>query len=246
MILSRDLLQASKATGNDKKVLALSTIHVTADGDVVACNGRTVMVVEAVPKERQESIPFSGKGNPVKREVNIPVEAIENILKNIPADKQFDGLLELVHLEEDKLSDGLRVVFHDGKGEKVHKIPEYKRPFIDFKGILRKLYYFKEKKAQFVLDRKRLMTTLQAMDKLCGDSPCYIEVTEDADLMIRSYIPRTGQRVMALVTGVLGDWFPAGKFEGKYATEEKDSGSTKVVRRVATKVRKSIRVDKRS
>ena len=62
MIVSRDQLLAVKLAGNDKKIPALSTLHITHDGDVISCNGRTVMLIEAVPEERCESIPFANKG----------------------------------------------------------------------------------------------------------------------------------------------------------------------------------------
>ncbi len=69
-----------------------------------------------------------------------------------------------------------------------------------------KLYFDREVKAHFVLDRKRLVQALQAMDKICGDSPVYFEVTEKNDLLLRSIAPKTNQRVIALIAGVLGEW----------------------------------------
>lgn len=218
MITSKSTLLSSKAVGNDKKNPATSVIHLTGDGDSVACNAKTILIVEGISKDRAEQVPFPGDGEEVSSLV-LPVGLVEDIVKVIPTDKTFDGLLELIHLKRD--GDEILVTCHDGKSQRTIRGREATRNFIDFRSLLEALWYTKKKKARLVIDRKRLIDTLTAMDKICGTVPSYIEITEDDDIMIRSYIPQTGQRVMALVTGVLGEWLDDGSFENKFRKKKK-------------------------
>jgi hypothetical protein len=239
MIINKNGMMVIKNAGNDKKVPALSTLHITADGDSIACNGKSVFIVEGVSKDRASGIPFEGTGKPVKRDITLPIKEVEKVVRNIPIDKQFDGLLELCHLEEIPNSDSVRIVFHDGKGEKIHNLPEYKNKYIDYSGILNRLYYDKKVNSKLILDRKRLIDSLQTMDKICGDAPAYIEVTSDNDLLVRSINHQTGQRVMVLIAGVVGEWLPKTKFEGKfYVTKEKETKKIKLKNKKKFRIKK--------
>jgi hypothetical protein len=239
MIVSRDnLLIFDIGIATDKKLPALGHLHITGDGDTVACNAKTIMIVEAVPEDRAAEVPFKGKGLDQTDPVSLPIDYIGSLVKATPKDKQFGGLLELIHISGGKTAGLVQATLHDGKGEKTSKRQSYKNPFIDFRGILNKLYYSKEIKASFVLDRPRLIKTLQSFEKICGAAPCHIEVTEGNDLMIRSVIPTTGQKVMALVTGVMGDKLEKGPFEQKFS-DQRRVRAVKKKKRITHKKRSS-------
>ena len=239
MIINRNnLLLTGIGTTTDKKLAALGNIHITEDGDSVAGNGKTIIIVQGVDEQRKDNIPFEGRGKALNRAVSLPIEFAETIVKGIPKDKQFDGLLELVRLEETKKKGVVQAISHNGKGEQVAKRHEYTRKFVDFVSIFKTFVAGKKKKAKFVLDRQRLIKTLQTMDKLCGEAPCYIEVTEDDNLFIRSVIPSTGQRVMALMTNVLGEWLPESDFEAKYLGSGKSKKKRPLKRRKSNVKRK--------
>lgn len=219
IINRNNLLIAEIGTAGDKKLPALGNIHITSDGDSVACNGRTIIIVQGVDEERKKNIPFGGAGKLLRRATTLPVEFATALAKATPKDTQFGGLLELIRLEESGKEGVVKTVSHDGKGEKILRRQEYTREFIDFKGIINKLLFRRKSTAQLVLDRTRLIKALQTFDKLCGDSPCYIDVMEGGNLLVRSIIPSTGQRVLALITGVIAPWVPLSNFERKYDDE---------------------------
>lgn len=228
MIVSKNnLMVYDIGTSSDKKMPILANLHITEDGDTVVCNGKTVLLVEGVEPERAAEIPFAGKGPDRETAVTLPLDYVASLVRATPKDKQFGGLLELIRIEEGRKEGIVQAVLHDGKGEKVSKRQEFGRKFIDFKGILKERFFSKKVKSSFILERSRLIKTLQGFDKICGDSPCFIEVTEDNDLFIRSIIPETGQRVMALVTGVVSEWLPAGRFEKKFSGEEEKKKKVK-------------------
>ena len=213
MVTSKDNLSIFSLVGKDKSNALLANIHITEDGTTVSCNGKTVLLLQGVPTERIDSVPFKPHSPQVNRDITLPLSFVEKIVKGIPLDKTFDGRLEMLHIGEEDSS--VVITSHDGSGEKILKGKEFKQKYIDFRGIIQKLFVEKEIQSRFVLDRKRMISTLQAMDKICGDSPSYIEVTEDGDLGIRSYLPRTGQEVFALVTGIVSEWKEPTSFLGK-------------------------------
>ena len=80
-----------------------------------------------------------------------------------------------------------------------------------------------------------MIDTLQTMEKICGDSPAYIEVTEDSVLIVRGINHKTGQRVLSVIAGVIGEWLPPADFERSFKIgEEKEiKQKKKKVKRLA-------------
>ena len=239
MIINKTALQASLVIGKDKSQPILANVHIRADGSTIACNGKGFLAVEAVDELKQEAVPFKGAGKPVTEAITIPLDFVNKIIKGIPADKQFDGLLELIHINQGTKEGELKVTTHDGKGEKLLKGQTYARQYVDFEGIAELLYFSKEVTSEVILDRKRLIATLQAMDKICGDTPTYVEVTEENNLLLRSFSASTEQRVVALVAGVKTEWEETCDFT---KTLRKKRKKKVVRRRVKKKLKKKAKL----
>lgn len=243
MITNRTALLVCRVISKDKKQSQLAKVHIRADGTTIALNGRAVLAVEGVSKERQEKVPFEGSGTDLNRAVTLPLDLVEKILKGIPIDKQFDGQLELLHINKGKKEGDLIITTHDGKGEKRLKGTSSNRKYVDYKGIIDMLYFKKKIVARVILDRRRVMDLLAAMDKICGDAPTYCEITENNDMFLRSFSADTEQRVVAASAGVATDWEEPGDFTDSLRITRKVR--RKKVKRKAPSLKKKTRLKKK-
>lgn len=238
MIINKTNLLVSGVVGKDKNQPILSTVHVTENGDTIACNGKAILAIEGVDKIRKESVPFSGAGEELHEAFTLPLDLVNKIIRSIPQDKQFDGLLEMIHINKGRQDGDLTITTHDGKGEKQIKGSKYHRQYVDFEKIADHLYFDKKIVARVILDRKRLLALLQTMDKVCGDTPTFIEITEDNDMLLRSYSSNTEQRVVAIMAGVKTEWEDTCDFTRSLSKKYKEK---KVIRRRTAAKKRPVR-----
>ncbi len=111
MIVNRSALMFSSITAIDKKIPILNNIHITAEGAIVASNGKVLSIVEPItPESRKNALKLfkmRGSNNEVigtneknKNGVTISCDTIKEVLKSLPKDTTFKGLLENVSIDK--------------------------------------------------------------------------------------------------------------------------------------------------
>lgn len=218
MIVHKSNLRIVDVVREDKGIPMLNNIHIDNDGITSAIGNKIMLVISAVKGEAKKAIEKMqqwGNSNIGKDGITIPADSVKEVLKNIPKDTQFKGLLEHVDVDGEgvfKLSDGRR--------QRVIKCTPWKRDYPEW----RKLYDSKKKEGSFraVYNRKRLLLLLQAIEKCCEDtsgySPVWLEGCEDGTLLVRSVNMKTGQKALGVVAayeGKEGEWLDDSEFEQK-------------------------------
>ena len=140
---------------------------------------------------------------------------VVDVLKNIPKDSLFEGRLEHCDVNTDAV-----LTLHDGAREKVIKGKKIQfTEFIPFKKIFARILGQKES-FRVVVNLSRMRLLLDAIEKICGDSSgelsIYLEFSKEHEMIIRAEHPRTGQRVIAVLTtykGFESRWLPEDEFE---------------------------------
>lgn len=210
MIYSRSNLSAVVCTG--KQPAVLNTVHFI-EGSTVAFDGKVLVAVSPVRQEVKDQVPETETPGST---LTLSAETIKEVLKNMPTDKKFYGLLEHTDLDENgtfRLTDGKRRRQIAGK--------LFSKEFIDYKSVLRKA---KEAPpaVRVVLNRHRLKLLLDFLDKACPDgsneAPVYLEFTREQDVLVRALNPVNGQRAIGYMTSYKaeeGQWLKPDHWEEK-------------------------------
>lgn len=214
MILSKSNLLASMVSAV-QKIPLLNNVFVRKDGTTIASNGK-VLIAVAPPNEKIcKAYPI--KDGKVNEEFLIGCESIGHVLKDIPRDTKFQGILEhcSVHL------DGSDIHFKttNGRVTRESNAKRLRLKWIDYKQILSRAMG-KKSNVKIVLNKNRLLNLLTALDKICPDSssfsPVFIEFTEGNDVVFRCIHPKTRQRAVGLMTsykGTEGKWVGENRWE---------------------------------
>lgn len=217
MIYSRSNLQAVQCTGKSPAVL--NTVHFV-EGSTIAFDGKLLVAVSPVRDEVKAEIPE--QETPAGTlPLTISAETIKEVLKNMPTDKRFHGLLEHTDLDAAgtfRLTDGKR------RRQIMGKI--FSKDFINYKEIFQKAKQARVSN-KVVLNRHRLKALLDFLDKACPDgsneSPVYLEFSEDQDVLVRALNPVNGQRAIGYMTSYKaeeGQWLEPDSWESGIAGDE--------------------------
>lgn len=205
MILNKSNLEVLRVNQSDKNQQGLNLLHVAKDGSTVAANSRSMVIVSPVKEELKTSIPLEeskGEGG------NLAPLHVKEILKGIPNDTKFKGLLE--HCDVNFNLSGHKTVATttDGKIAKSLSFSKVKQPFINFKQMLKRVVKGKPK-AKVIVNRRRLLDLLNAMEKIAPDrskeTPVYIEV-RDNGLVLKCDNRSTKQRIFSVITSYQGEF----------------------------------------
>ena len=195
MILSKaNLLIAgiTEKSGDNR----LNTVHVAKDGTTVAANPRILIAVSPVKRKVKKNLTFL---NDVGENISgtITAETAKSVLKYMPKDSLYKGLLEHCTFNDGKFE------IHDGRRMQRVEGKLFEREYIDYKKAF-DLIGKEEVSNEITINLKTLLQTLQTLDKVSQnstkDSPVYITITENGHLLMRTENFRTGQRVMAFTT----------------------------------------------
>lgn len=214
MNLNKANLNVVSVVNVDKDMPLLNNVHVSADGSTVAANRRATIAVE-------------GLSTPTGSSVTIAAETIKEVLKALPSDKRFGDLLDNVKLS---CSSGAAVfVFNDGVRSRSIEARTYKHGFIDYRERFRRAST--DSSYNVVINRKRLLSVLQALEKIAPDSsgefPLFLEFTR-THLLIRLQHPKTGQHIVcAIVLSEVDQWLERNKWEESLTGEDKTKTKTK-------------------
>ena len=192
MKISKGNLLVVELTRLDKQIPVIDHVHIRKDGCTVATNGMAVMCVSPVTEEMKEKIPLDEKK--MFTDETVASETIKEILKNMPRDTKFKGVLE--HC--DYASGNFELT--DGKRRRNISAKTWHRDYINYRDVLKNAH--KRRNGQrCVVNLKRLLTILQTINKICPDSSknsaVFLEFTEDDNIFIRSTNNATDQKILA-------------------------------------------------
>lgn len=220
MILGKHNLLAHLVSAPDKDIPVLDCLFVETDGSSVAGSRKGIIVVSPVQDAIAEAVPLKSSrcGS-----VAIVAETIKDVLKIIPTDKKFKGLLEHVDIRE--TDRGVVFTSTDGKRQKqiAGKVTEHR--YTNYKEVFSRVLRGREGH-KIVLNHKRLMVMLDTLDKICPDSsgknPLYIEFSAENDIILRCENHQTGQRALGVMwsyQGKQGEWLELDKWEQRIVSD---------------------------
>jgi len=214
MILSKSNLLVSLVAAV-QKIPLLNNIFIRKDGTTIASNGKVLIAVSPTHDKLRESYPI--KDGMVDEDFLIGCESVGQILKDLPRDIQFNGILEQCSVKLFESDVNFKIT--NGRFIKESNVKRLRIKWIDYKNIISRV--FKRKSSiKIVLNKNRLLNLLQALDKICPDSssfsPIYIEFTEGNDIILRCIHPKTKQRAIGFMTSYKtkeGTWLPSNVWE---------------------------------
>jgi DNA polymerase III sliding clamp (beta) subunit (PCNA family) len=212
MIYSRANFQAAAVTSKDKDVNVLSFLYFDKSGFTAGIDGKSMMVVEPPSTEYQKHF--------VIRDIHsgsfsIPARSVNEILKAIPRDVQYKGLLEQAAITKES-DDHVEFSTTDGLQTRAITTKKHRKNFPNIKEILKPVYH--KDKVKVCINRARLIKLLTALDKACPDSggeqPVYLEISSDSgEVLLRTQNVRTGQVAIGLIGSYEGEWLKKSKWE---------------------------------
>ena len=200
MILSKQNLQVVELTKPDKNIPVLDCVNVLEDGTTVAGNGKCFIAVSPVPEkitEKAQKVYGNGKCS----RVNVSSTTVREVLKNIPADKQYGGMLEHAEVQSSD-SKGVRFILYDGARKRNidGKInPAQYPPFKKLFGSI----LSKNKTMAVRINVSRFLALVDTMTKCSGCSgnmsKMDIEFTSDYDIIVGMTNEKTGQECIGIM-----------------------------------------------
>lgn len=243
MIISKQNLLVVHTTKVDSAIPALDNVHIAEDGSTVGVGGKMLLAVSPVDGKIKEKLANildeEGEGG-----ITISSETAKGILKRFgTADKKFDGILDHCNIEKIGGTD-CRVTQTDGKRKDRFTGKVYRREFVPYKNVIRPAMVSvtgESDSKKIVLNLKRLLLLLQTIEKIApdssGDSPVWIEFTDNDYIVIRGINMINGQRalgIMSSYTGVEGKWLEPNEWERSLCEDDsnEDKDESHVIDRV--------------
>lgn len=219
-ILSKANLQVVTISSAEKAIPALNNLRVESDGTTVAANGRVVLAVSPVKEKTKESVIIDETQLP-EEGCTVPAETVRDVIKNMPKDTNFGGLLE--HCDLSVKDTKGQFLMKDGK--KPIKIGGslYRHEYVKYREILGNALKGTLLSSRVVLNLKRFKSLINALDKVCpdssGETPAFIEFTPNDDIVVRAVNPTNGQRAVAVMSSYKfaeGQWLEHSEWEENF------------------------------
>lgn len=189
MIVSKGNLQVHEIAVLDKAIPALAWVCFTKEGISVAANGKSVLIVTATNAEIARQVPIDN--TVVGGDLCIPFETCKEVLRGMPKDVLFKGLLEHVDISREgvfTLTDGIR--------KRTITAKVYEREWIKWRDIAKRA---EAPGTRCVMNRKRFLKLLETIDAICQDSEeVYLQISSDV-VSVRAMNQRTGQRALGIM-----------------------------------------------
>lgn len=199
MIINKANLLVVKLTAVDKQIPVLDCVRIEENGSSIGGNGKSFIAVSPVKEEVKQKLK-SIFNDEKSTSVTITSETAKEVLKNMPNDIRFQGMLE----HSEILSDGKKVKFklHDGARERDINGKVNPMSYPDYKAMYKRCLSNK-KSIQLMVNAKRLLPLIDTLMKISDDtgdfSKLYIEFTEEKDIILRMQNQKTGQRAIGLM-----------------------------------------------
>jgi len=228
MIVSKQNLQVVEVTKADKQIPVLDCVNILDDGTTVGGNGKCFIAVSPVPDVIKEKV-AKVYGNSKSSCVNVSSGTINEVLKNIPADRQYNGMLEHAEIESTN-GNNIKFVLYDGARKQNIDGKVNPASYPPFENLFKRALTNKQN-IQIVLNAKRLLPMLETIVKCSNDSgdfsPMYIEFTSEGEMIVRMQNPKTQQRVVGLMLpykGIEGKWMENNNWEERLQNGYFNSG----------------------
>lgn len=237
MILSKQNLMVVHTTKADDKIPALNNVHIAKDGSTVGIGGKMFLSVSPISEKVRKKISniFEEKGVIPENGLTVTADSVKDVLKSIPSDRTYGGLLEHCNIEPIKNGGEdtprkCRFIMTDGK-ERTSKTGKlytraylpYKTLFIEAMKTCTGVEAATPGNKRIVLNLKRLIVLLDAIAQVApdnsGDNPVWVEFTKDNYLIIRAINMTMDQRVIGIMmpfTGVEGKWLEPNEWERSF------------------------------
>ena len=218
MFISLTQLLSSKITRIDKKMPVLNNLHIEEDGTTVATNGRVIVCTSPVNDDMAKNIVINDTG---KENCTIPIETINEVIKNISKDTLFSGVLEHCNLQ---VKDN-KAFFTMTDAKQINTIEGniYKHEYINYRKVVSQALKNRIFGNRIVLNGKRLLLLLDTINKMCPDStnelPLFIEFTHKNEIVIRTINATNGQKVLAVMSSysdIENKWLEDDKWENSF------------------------------
>jgi hypothetical protein len=247
MIISKQGLMVVHTTKADDKIPALNNIHIARDGSTVGIGGKMFLAVSPISDKVRKKIGniFEEKGTIPDKGLTVNADSIKDILKYIPSDRAYGGLLEHCNIEPIKDDERkCRFTMTDGK-ERTSKTGKlYTRAYLEYKRLFAeamKTCTADEEATpgnkRIVLNLKRLIVLLEAIAQVApdssGDNPVWVEFTKDNYIVIRAINMTMDQRAIGIMmpfTGVEGKWLEPNEWERGYLPSVRNDNKDKVMK----------------
>ena len=201
MIISKAQMNVVLATTKDKQLPVLDNVHVRIDGTTIAASRNAVIAVSPVSGKVTEALPLKAEGV-IEEGITVSSETIKHLLAFIPKDTLFSGRLEFMDVSGNETECFFRT--HDGKRKRQIDGKVYNGKYIPYRDILGKVITERENATRIVLNRKRLILLLSALDKCAedesGEAGVFIEICPSGSVILRAANTKTGQRVLAVMS----------------------------------------------
>jgi len=202
MIISRSHLLLEKAVDDD------GLLQINPDGSTFGSNKKVFILLGPVEEELRERLSIlldTPLGNPV----SITPESAREIIKNVPKDKKFDGMLEHVNIEE-KDETEVKVFTTDGKRSRDLVFKQRERTAnTDIIGKRIEESLTREDAVKVCLNRKRLLKLLEVFDKATedtsGEAPLWLSFTPEGDVALRGWDYKYGRPILGYMNAYKGD-----------------------------------------
>jgi hypothetical protein len=188
MIFTKANFQIVEIAGVDKANPLLGWICFTDQGESIALNAKSGIVVQGIEKDRAERVPLdkeSWSGEKV-----LSVEHVKEILKGIEPDKLFGGILEAAEVKSNGTAE-----LTNGKRRTEIKGGILERPWLPWRKVFRS-----QGGERVIVDSKRMSVMLSVMQKLCD----FIEMSicqSSRQIVLIGVNARTRQGVLGIVSG---------------------------------------------
>ena len=214
MLFSRANLMVVQVASEHASDLGINAVRLNSDGSTTATDGKVMMSVGPMDATRVH-FPEMPQGSPGEKGLSVPLELIEDTIKNLPKDKRVS--LQIAAMSPIDHSGEVEMVTVDMHGKKKVSRRPKREPFPPWKEHLRKLRGTVGTKV--CVNRKSLIHLLQALEEACPDkgneNPIYIEInSEGAGLVLRCVNVETGQHATGGITRYnTREWLPMDMWE---------------------------------
>lgn len=238
MIISKSSLNVVHIAKPDKQVPLLDTVHITEQGETVAANRDSVIMVSPVDEEIKNKYPVKGKESEA---ITLTSESVNDIIHYIGTDRVFEGTLE--HCDIVNKNGKAEVICYDGKRTKILEGKAYPEYF-DYRSLFERIQS-ESIDVKVTLNRKRLLSLLNTIEKVCPDkgdfAPIYLEFTKNGDVIIRAKNAKFKQKVLAVMRGIPGvGELEYSEWEKQFIKREKDTTMKKIIVRQRVRATKDI------
>lgn len=207
MIFTKAALQLVGLTTIDKGIPLYNCLRLETDGSIAATNGKVWAWVSPLIQEKRKLVPLPQ--GVLREPVTISNTNIMQIIKMIPKDTLYKGLLEHVDIALDSNKTVL-VITNDGKQQYTTETRQIFVKYPDYRQIFQAVVKSLENThpSRVCLNRKRLYNLTGVIEKICPYdgifAPIWWFFAHDGSVLLRCVNELNGQSVLALLSAQEG------------------------------------------